>query len=87
MFNEMEGNILFNDVLNTFYLRLYGVSRQLKMMFVQKYTHTYIHTYAYIHSYMHTYIHIHTYIHTYIHILSKVRYLTFNVLTFTKFAH
>ena len=25
-----EGNVLFNDVLNTFYLRLYGVGHMLK---------------------------------------------------------
>ena len=25
-----EGNILFNDALNTFYLRLYGVRRMVK---------------------------------------------------------
>ena len=25
-----EGNILFNDTLNTFYLRLYGVIRMVK---------------------------------------------------------
>ena len=27
---EAEGNILFNDALNTFYLQLYGVSRSWK---------------------------------------------------------
>ena len=25
-----EGNVLFNDALNTFYLRLYGVRRMVK---------------------------------------------------------
>ena len=25
-----EGNVLFNDVLNTFYLRLYGVGHMVK---------------------------------------------------------
>ena len=25
-----EGNVLFNDALNTFYLRLYGVGRMIK---------------------------------------------------------
>ena len=27
---NIEGNILFNDALNTFYLRLYGVRRMVK---------------------------------------------------------
>ena len=27
---KMEGNILFNDALNTFYLRLYGVGHMVK---------------------------------------------------------
>ena len=27
---KKEGNVLFNDALNTFYLRLYGVGRMLK---------------------------------------------------------
>ena len=26
-----EGNVLFNDALNTFYLRLYGVSHMVKL--------------------------------------------------------
>ena len=26
----MEGNVLFNDALNTFYLRLYGVGHMVK---------------------------------------------------------
>ena len=26
----MEGNVLFNDTLDTFYLRLYGVGRMVK---------------------------------------------------------
>ena len=26
----MEGNVLFNDALNTFYLRLYGVRQMVK---------------------------------------------------------
>ena len=28
--NRKEGNVLFNDVLNTFYLRLYGVRHRVK---------------------------------------------------------
>ena len=28
--NLKEGNVLFNDALNTFYLRLYGVSSQFE---------------------------------------------------------
>ena len=31
MCEYMEGNILFNDALNTFYLRLYGVSVSICM--------------------------------------------------------
>ena len=27
---EMDGNVLFNDALNTFYLRLYGVRHMVK---------------------------------------------------------
>ena len=27
---EEEGNVLFNDALNTFYLRLYGVGHMVK---------------------------------------------------------
>ena len=27
---KMEGNVLFNDTLNTFYLRLYGVRHMVK---------------------------------------------------------
>ena len=27
---KKEGNVLFNDVLNTFYLRLYGVKHMVK---------------------------------------------------------
>ena len=27
---EEEGNVLFNDTLNTFYLRLYGVGHMVK---------------------------------------------------------
>ena len=27
----MEGNVLFNDALNTFYLRLYGVGPRVKV--------------------------------------------------------
>ena len=27
---EMEGNVLFNDALKTFYLRLYGVTHMVK---------------------------------------------------------
>ena len=30
VFKEKEGNVLFNDVLNTFYLRLYGVRHMIK---------------------------------------------------------
>ena len=26
----MEGNVLFNDALNTFYLRIYGVTHMVK---------------------------------------------------------
>ena len=29
-FKEKEGNVLFNDALNTFYLRLYGVGHMVK---------------------------------------------------------
>ena len=29
-----KGNVLFNDVLNTFYLRLYGVGYQLRWFLV-----------------------------------------------------
>ena len=29
-FSMKEGNVLFNDALNTFYLRLYGVSHMVK---------------------------------------------------------
>ena len=28
--NRKEGNVLFNDALNTFYLRLYGVGHMVK---------------------------------------------------------
>ena len=28
--NEKEGNVLFNNVLNTFYLRLYGIGQTVK---------------------------------------------------------
>ena len=28
--NRKEGNVLFNDTLNTFYLRLYGVRHMVK---------------------------------------------------------
>ena len=28
--NRQEGNVLFNDALNTFYLRLYGVTHMVK---------------------------------------------------------
>ena len=28
--NTKEGNVLFNDALNTFYLRLYGVGHMVK---------------------------------------------------------
>ena len=47
------GDVLFNDALSTFYLRLYGVGN------IHTYMHTNIHTY--IHACMHaciTYIHI-----------------------------
>ena len=27
---RMEGNVLFNDALNTFYLRLYGITHIIK---------------------------------------------------------
>ena len=27
---QLEGNVLFNDALNTFYLRLYGVTHMVK---------------------------------------------------------
>ena len=27
---QLEGNVLFNDTLNTFYLRLYGVTHMVK---------------------------------------------------------
>ena len=30
MASEREGNVLFNDALNTFYLRLYGVRHMVK---------------------------------------------------------
>ena len=30
MRERKEGNVLFNDVLNTFYLRLYGVTHTVK---------------------------------------------------------
>ena len=30
MLIEKEGNVLFNDALNTFYLRLYGVRHMVK---------------------------------------------------------
>ena len=30
MYVEREGNVLFNDALNTFYLRLYGVRHMVK---------------------------------------------------------
>ena len=30
MLNIKEGNVLFNDALNTFYLRLYGVRHMVK---------------------------------------------------------
>ena len=29
-FKERKGNVLFNDALNTFYLRLYGVRHMVK---------------------------------------------------------
>ena len=29
-FNRKEGNVLFNNTLNTFYLRLYGVGHMVK---------------------------------------------------------
>ena len=29
-YDENEGNVLFNDTLNAFYLRLYGVRRMVK---------------------------------------------------------
>ena len=32
---ENEGNVLFNDTLNTFYLRLYGVGHSNKEMGVR----------------------------------------------------
>ena len=31
-----EGNVLFNDTLNTFYLRLYGVRRNSKGLVTQR---------------------------------------------------
>ena len=31
-FKRKEGNVLFNDTLNTFYLRLYGVKHMVKHM-------------------------------------------------------
>ena len=34
--SEMEGNVLFNDALNTFYSRLYGVSRGLSVQSVPR---------------------------------------------------
>ena len=34
-----EGNVLFNDALNTFYLRLYGVRRLRTILIVIKETH------------------------------------------------
>ena len=30
MYRQQEGNVLFNDALNTFYLRLYGVRYMVK---------------------------------------------------------
>ena len=30
MWNERKGNVLFNDALNTFYLRLYGVGHMVE---------------------------------------------------------
>ena len=30
VFGRKEGNVLFNDALNTFYVRLYGVSHMVK---------------------------------------------------------
>ena len=30
MKEKKEGNVLFNDALNTFYLRLYGIGHMLK---------------------------------------------------------
>ena len=30
LYGERERNVLFNDVLNTFYLRLYGVGHMVK---------------------------------------------------------
>ena len=30
LMNRKEGNVLFNDALNTFYLRLYGVGHMVK---------------------------------------------------------
>ena len=32
--NRKEGNVLFNDVLNTFYLQLYGVRYMVKDCFI-----------------------------------------------------
>ena len=32
----MEGNILFNDTLNTFYLRLYGIGHMVKGPLIQR---------------------------------------------------
>ena len=34
-FIRKEGHFLFNDALNTFYLRLYGVRHMVKMKFIK----------------------------------------------------
>ena len=63
-----EGNVLFNDALDTFYLRLYGVGHMVKYHSESERNacmHTYINTLIYIHT--HTYnVHIHRHTHTYI---------------------
>ena len=36
MLNRKEGNVLFNDSLNTFYLRLYGVTHMVKDIQIER---------------------------------------------------
>ena len=79
--NKEGRNVLYNDALNTFYLRLYCVRHMVKdhsdsergdqlpphgLLFpISSKGYTHIHTHTYIHTYIHTYTR--TYIHTYIH--------------------